>query len=200
VALEARLEDGTIVQGETRISKSRSRIRSVSLKPSTCSPLAETLRAIADADLITLGPGSLFTSVVPNLLVEGIPDAIAASPAVKAYFVNLMWQPRETINFTAADHVAAIAGHARANLLDYAVVNTRPIGEALLRKYAGEMARPVENDLDRLASLGVQVIARDLAQEEEKIRHDPDAVAAVALELAAEGRRRRKSLRAPAIP
>src|SRR5208282_125802 len=96
VALEATLEDGTHVVGETRISKSRKPIRSVRLRPRKVKPMADTLTAIAQADLITLGPGSLFTSVIPNLLVEGISAAIRRSPALKAYFVNLMWQPGET--------------------------------------------------------------------------------------------------------
>ncbi len=194
VALEAQLEDGSTVRGETRISRSRSRIRTISLTEK-CSPLAETLDAIAAADLITLGPGSLFTSVVPNLLVDGIPEAIAASRAVKAYIVNLMWQPRETIGFTAADHVATIYEHAGMKLLDYAILNTRPISDAMLQKYATEQARPVENDMERLRELGVTVVGRDLLQEGEKVRHAPEAVAALALELAREGRKRRIAVR-----
>ena len=192
VVLEARLEDGSRLFGETRISKSRSRIERIVLNPRRCRPLKETLEAIAQADLISFGPGSLFTSVAPNLLVQGISRAIQRSPAVKAYFVNLMWQPGETTGFTAADHVAAIYKHARAKLLDYVVVNTRPICESLRRKYARQRAQPVANDLDRLAAMGLTIIGRDLLEESEKVRHDPEAIAAVALELAAEGRRRRK--------
>ena len=112
VALEATLADGTRVVGETRISRSRQQIRRIRLIPRAARPLAATLSAIAEADVITLGPGSLFTSVVPNLLVEGIPAAIARSRAVKAYFVNLMWQPGETTGFRASDHVRAIHHHA----------------------------------------------------------------------------------------
>ncbi len=194
VALEAKLENGTTVRGETRISRSRSRIRTISLTEK-CMPLSETLDAIARADLITLGPGSLFTSVVPNLLVDGIPQAVAASPAIKAYMVNLMWQPRESIGFTAADHVATIYEHAGLKLLDYAVLNTRPISDAMLRKYATQHSRPVENDVERLRGLGVKVIGRDLLQEDEKVRHDTEAVAALALELAREGRMRRIAAR-----
>src|SRR5207245_7967432 len=125
--LEATLVDGSTVVGETRISRSRSRIKCVRLKPRNSRPLPEALKAIAEADVITLGPGSLFTSVIPNLLVNGIPDAIRKSPAVKAYFVNLMWQPGETIEFRASDHIRAIHQHSGGKLLDYAVVNLRPI-------------------------------------------------------------------------
>jgi uncharacterized cofD-like protein len=194
VALEAQLEDGSTVRGETRISRSRSRIRTISLTEK-CSPLPETLDAIAAADLIVLGPGSLFTSVVPNLLVDGIPEAIATSQAVKAYIVNLMWQPRETIGFTAADHVATLYEHAGVKLLDYAIVNTRPISDAMLRRYAAQHSRPVENDMERLRELGVAVVGRDLLQEGEKVRHAPEAVATLALELAREGRKRRADVR-----
>ena len=111
VILEATLADGRQVNGETRISHSTSRIERIALRPRKPKPLAETLCAIANADLITLGPGSLFTSVIPNLLVDGIPQAIAASPALKAYFVNLMSQPGETTDFRASDHVQAILRH-----------------------------------------------------------------------------------------
>ena len=102
-----------------------------------------------------------------------------------------MWQPRETMNFSAADHLEAIYRHVDDGFLDYIIVNTRPISEALRRKYALRRAQPVENDLDRLSGLGVKVIARDLLQELEKVRHEPAATAAVALELAGEGRKRR---------
>jgi uncharacterized cofD-like protein len=195
VALEAELEDGSIVLGETKISKSRSRIRRIRTSPRRCKPVDETLRAIAEADVITLGPGSLFTSIIPNLLVAGIPEAIAESPAVKACIVNLMWQPGETMEFTAADHVAAIAAHAGANLLDYVVLNTCPIGPALLKKYARQKAHPVENDIERLRGTGVRVVARDLLQKGEKIRHDPAATAEIVIELAAEGRQRKQEKR-----
>ena len=191
VTLEAVLADGSRVQGETRISRSRSPIRRVRLRPPRARPLPETLQAIAEADLITLGPGSLFTSVIPNLLVEGIPDALRRSPAVKAYFVNLMWQPGETMHYTAADHVQALFRHAGEGWLDYVVVNTRPVGAELRARYARRRAQPVEVDLDRLRQLGVKVIARELLQEGEKVRHDPEAAARLALELAAEGRSRR---------
>lgn len=191
VALEARLADGTVVSGESRISHSRSRIERVSLKPRRCRPLPETLEAIAAADLITLGPGSLFTSVIPNLLVEGIPEAIQASPAVKAYIVNLMWQPGETTGFSAADHICAILRHAPGRLLDQVAVNTRPISEELRRQYARKHAMPVELDLDRIRAMGLSVVSGDLLEETVKIRHSPAALARIALELAAEGRRRR---------
>jgi uncharacterized cofD-like protein len=191
IALEATLADGAKVVGETRISRSSTRIRSIRLIPRKAPPLAATLKAIAEADVITLGPGSLFTSVIPNLLVDGIPAAIRRSPAVKAYFVNLMWQPGETTDFRASDHVRAIHRQARGKLLDYAVVNIRPIRASLKKRYARECALPVENDLDALFKIGVKVMAGNLASSADLVRHDPAATASVVLQLAQEGRRRR---------
>jgi uncharacterized cofD-like protein len=191
VTLEAVLANGAIVSGETRISRSRQRIETIRLRPRRCRPHPATLAAIAQADLITFGPGSLFTSVIPNLLVEGIPQAIRRSPAVKAYLVNLMWQPGETTNFTASDHVQAIQKHAGGKLLDYALVNTRPIRAALRQRYARQEAQPVENDLDRILEMGIQVMGGNFLQESEKVRHNPAEIAAVALRLAQEGRARR---------
>ncbi len=190
VMLEARLADGSTVLGESRISRSRSRIERIALKPGRCRPLKQTLDAIAEADLITLGPGSLFTSLIPNLLVQGIPRAIRESPAVKACVINLMWQPGETTSFTAADHVSSILRHAIVPF-DYAIINTRHITRAQRRRYARQRALPVENDLDRLAELGLKVLERDLLERSGKVRHDPAALARVAVELAREGRRRR---------
>jgi uncharacterized cofD-like protein len=153
--------------------------------------LAATLNAIAEADVITLGPGSLFTSVIPNLLVEGIPAAIRRSPAVKVYFVNLMWQPGETSNFRASDHIRAIHKHAAGKLLDYAVVNIRPIPLAVRKRYARESALPVDNDIDNIFKMGLKVMAGKLAQLSDKVRHDPSATAAVVIRLAQEARQRK---------
>jgi uncharacterized cofD-like protein len=188
VVLEAELADGSRVEGETKISRSRARIKRIRLKPRRPAPMPETLEAIARADVITFGPGSLFTSVVPNLLVKGIPEAIAKSRALKVCLVNLMWQPGETIQFTAADHIEAIHYHARRRIVDIAAVNTRPIPETLRRRYEQQHARPVVNDLDRLSAIGVRIVARELAAIGEKVRHDPGAVADLAISLAAEAR------------
>jgi uncharacterized cofD-like protein len=193
VALEATLADGARVVGETRISRSRQEIRSIRLLPRKARPLAATLKAIAEADLITLGPGSLFTSVIPNLLVEGISAAIRKSPALKAYFVNLMWQPGETMRFSASDHIRAIHRHARGYLIDYAILNTRPIPPAMKKQYARQSAMPVRNDIDALIKAGVHVMTGKLAQLSGKVRHDPAAAAAAAVKLALDGRRRRRA-------
>ncbi len=192
VRLEATLADGSSVRGESLISKSRRPIAQIRLIPHECWPMTETLEAIERADLISFGPGSLFTSVVPNLLVHGIPEAIRRSPAVKAYFVNLMWQPGETMQYRASDHVEAIHRHAGGPLIEYVLVNTEPISAPLRRRYAAQRAKPVETDFDRLKELGVEVIGAKLLGDSEKVRHDAEAMVALALRLATEGRDRRR--------
>jgi uncharacterized cofD-like protein len=197
VSLEAWLEDGTAVAGESRISRSRLPIQRVALKPRRCKPLPATLIAIARADLICLGPGSLFTSVIPNLLVEGIPEAIRQSLAPCAYFVNMMWQPGETVNFRASDHLAAIARHALPGMVDYAIVNTTPLTPTMRRRYARERLYPVENDMPQMERMGVRVVGGDLLDRKSLdkravVRHSPVKAAAVAVELAAESRARLK--------
>jgi len=191
VTLTATLASGDTVVGETKVSRSREPIERIRLKPSRVKPLPAALTALAEADVITFGPGSLFTSVIPNLLVEGIPAAIRKSPAVKAYFVNLMWQPGETSHYRASDHIRAIHRHAGGKFLDYAVVNIRAITSAVKKRYAREDAMPVENDIDAVFKMGIKVMAGNLAHHGMKVRHDPEATAAVVMKMAQEGRRRR---------
>lgn len=202
VVLEATLADGSMVEGESRISRTKARIKKITLRPRRVKPLPETLEAIAVADLITLGPGSLFTSIVPNLLVQGIPEAIAASSALKAYFVNLMTQPGETTGFLASDHVKALMDHAgrpRRHLIDVCVANEGTFPARDLERYRAREARPVELDTAGLKRLGTKVVTADLLRlnrhrNAEKIRHDPGAIAAVAMNLALEGQRARRRL------
>jgi uncharacterized cofD-like protein len=197
VVIEATLANGKKVEGESRISRSRSRIEKIEIHPRRPKPLPETLEAIANADLITLGPGSLFTSVIPNVLVDGIPRAIAESPALKAYFVNLMSQPGETTNFRASDHVAAIHRHMKRRVLDVCVVNSHAIRGKVLDRYQANAARPVENDIQNLERMGLKVIAADLLRisgdrVQEKIRHDSSVIGAIAFELARKGHKRKQ--------
>jgi uncharacterized cofD-like protein len=192
VSLEAVLTDGTVVRGESRISKSRQPIRKIRLRPANCKPLADTLDAVAKADLITIGPGSLYTSVVPNILVNGIAEAIEKSPAMKVYFVNLMWQPGETINFTASQHVKVLQAHAGCALIDCVVLNSAPIAPSLKRRYAREKVKPVENDIEALDKLGLKIVTADLVSDaaiaQGRIRHDSAALASVVLDLASRSR------------
>jgi uncharacterized cofD-like protein len=192
VSLEAVLDDGQVLRGESRISRSKRRIVQIRLEPNRVRPLKETLEAIARADLITIGPGSLFTSVIPNLLVAGIPKAIRRSNASKAYFVNLMTQPGETTNFSAADHVEAVNAHSGGMLFDRVVVSTSRISPAVRRRYAEQNSAPIANDMPKLESMGLQVISADLLQKGSKVRHNPAAIARVAVELAVAARLRRR--------
>ena len=191
VRLEATLVDGAIVKGETKISRSKQPIQAIRLHPEQCEPLPETLEAIAHADLITLGPGSLYTSVIPNLLVAGIPEAIKRSPALKVYFVNLMWQPGETIRFAASHHVKAIHAHAGQPIIDCVVLNSAEIPANLRRRYARAHVKPVENDFEALRELGVKVVTADLvghAEMAHAVRHDPASIAKVVMDLAGHAR------------
>ena len=192
VTLEATLQDGCVVRGESKISKSRRPIQVIRLHPENCQPLDDAVDAIAKADLITLGPGSLYTSVIPNMLVNGIPEAIAASSAMKVYFVNLMWQPGETINFSASQHVEAINTHAGRRLIDCVVLNTGTIPPALRRKYARANVKPVENDIDALAKMGVKVVTADLIGDAalvgRRVRHNPAALAEIVVDLGSRSR------------
>jgi uncharacterized cofD-like protein len=198
VVLEAQLADGRIIKGESTISKSRSPIDTIRIIPASPQPFRESLEAIRDADLITLGPGSLFTSVIPNLLIRSIPREIMRSQGVRAYITNLMGQPGETVNFTASDHVSAILKHcgvaqkSARRLLDYVIVNKAPISNAALRRYAEQKALPVEVDLDKLNAMGLRVLESDIADRGPKIRHSPERTAHIVLKLARLGRRRRQ--------
>lgn len=199
VTLEARLADGRRLAGETRISRARSRIVRVRLVPENCHPMPETLEALAEADVITLGPGSLFTSLIPNVLVKGVAEAMAASPAVKIFICNIMTQPGETTGFSAADHVRAIYRHCRVPVFDYAVLNTGAISPGLLRRYREQHAEPVKNDVARIKALGIRPVMADLVTEASPgenhrkdgyIRHDSERLAKLVLNLGSQARRR----------
>ena len=186
VRLRAMLRDGRVVDGESRITKTRVPIARLEIVPSRCRPLAETLAAIKEADLITLGPGSLYTSLIPNLLVRGIAEEIARSRALKVYVSNLMTQPGETRRYSAADHLRALNEHAGGRLFDLVVLNTRPLSPALLRKYAGQRAEPVANDLEEIRALGAKSVLAELLAEDHVARHDSRRLAKLVLSLAAQ--------------
>jgi uncharacterized cofD-like protein len=185
--LSARMDDGSIVRGETNITASRRSIVELMLSPDDAGPLPETLDAIAAADLITLGPGSLYTSLITNLLVRGIPEAIAASSATRVYICNLMTQANESLGLTASQHIEKIFDHAGgARLFDYALVNIAPILPATLAQYAREGQLPIEPDLDRIRALGVEPITGNFVHEGNVLRHSYDLVAETVLQLALE--------------
>jgi uncharacterized cofD-like protein len=194
VTLSARMDSGDIVHGETSITASPHRIVELILTPADAPPLPGALDAIANADLITIGPGSLYTSLITNLLVRGIPEAIAASRATRVYVGNLMTQANESLGLSASQHIEKIMQHCGANsssksaslpkLFDYALINTAPISPTLLAQYAREGQAPIEPDLDRIRALGVEPIPGNFVHEGDVLRHDPDRVTESILRLA----------------
>jgi uncharacterized cofD-like protein len=172
VTLEAELEDGTLIAGETKISRSRRPIARVRLVPRRVRPVPEVLDALRAADLILIGPGSLYTSIIPNLLVEEIVDVISNSRATCVYIANLMTQPGETQHYSVADHVRAIYDHTRPGLFDYVVINTKPVTPRLLRRYRAQGAEPVDPSRDELDLLPVKYVTGNLLQEGSVVRHD----------------------------
>jgi uncharacterized cofD-like protein len=184
VSLSAELEDGTVVTGETRITASPQRIRRVQMNPADAQALPDALKAIKAADVITLGPGSLYTSLIPNLLLKEVIGAIRASAAIKIYIQNIMTQPGETVGYSAADHVKALADHCDGILFPNVLVNNRPPSASILRKYDAERAGLVTIDVDRLRDLRLNIVERDLLAEDGVVRHDPDRLAQAVLAMA----------------
>jgi uncharacterized cofD-like protein len=187
VSLVARMDDGSIVQGETNITASKRRIAELMLEPATAMPLPETLDSIARADLITVGPGSLFTSIITNLLVAGVADALADAQGIRVYICNLMTQANESLDLTASQHIERIFDHAGQPIFDYALVNTAPVSATLRERYAEEGAMPIEADIERIEALGVKCISGDFAEEGDVLRHAADRVTETLLRLGLEG-------------
>jgi uncharacterized cofD-like protein len=185
IELEALMEDGTRVRGETKITASKVRIQELFLVPADVDPLPQTLDDIARADIISIGPGSLFTSLIPNLLVHGISEAIVNSPATKVYICNLMTQANESLGLTAADHIRALNRHAGQQIFDYALINRTPVSDELKAKYALEGACQIVADLDTIEKLGVIPVLGDYLEEGEVARHNTVRVAGDLVQLAA---------------
>lgn len=183
VRLQAELDDGTLAEGETAIAAAGRPIKHIMLQPSNVKPLDETLKAIETADCIVLGPGSVYTSIVPNLLVEGVAEAISASEAEKIYVCNVMTQPGETDGYTAADHVRAVAKHAEGRVFNYVLVNQQRPSKALLDKYAAERQFFVEPNAAVIREMGYRPIVGDFISQTEVVRHDPAKLADAILKL-----------------
>lgn len=184
VSLRAELDDGSCVRGETRITGARRRIRRVLLDPADAQPLPDALQALKNADVITIGPGSLYTSLIPNMLLKPVIGAIRASRAIKIYIQNIMTQPGETDRYSAADHVEALAEHSDGVLFPNVLLNSGVPSPEILKKYDAENAALVESDSDRLRALGLNLVERDVLAEDGVIRHDPDRLARAVFEMA----------------
>ncbi len=184
VRLVAELADGNIVRGETQISASRAPIRRLRLEPEQCLPLPEVLKAIRTADVITVGPGSLYTSILPNLLVARVSQAIGESHATRIFICNLMTQPGETDNYTARQHLETIKEYAPEIHFDFVVVNDRRITKEQSERYALEGAYQIgidEDSIDSVLDKSTQVVRASLLEDGEKVRHDSSLLASVVL-------------------
>jgi uncharacterized cofD-like protein len=176
----ATLVDGTVIQGESNISRSTKPIADVFLDPPFAAPLQEVIDAIRDADAIVLGPGSLYTSIMPNLLVDRIAREVETANGVKIYVCNVMTQPGETDAFTASAHVKTLLERAKARVCDVVVVNDQ-LPRKLREAYAEEGQLPVQADTAAIEKLGVRVVRAAVISETQNVRHDSDKLAAVVI-------------------
>ncbi|WP_019640179.1 gluconeogenesis factor YvcK family protein [Paenibacillus fonticola] len=175
VVLHAEMEDGTIVTGESKIPEARGKIKRIFLEPEEVEPLPEACEAIREADAILIGPGSLYTSIIPNLLVPKLTESILANPnAIKIFVCNVMTQPGETDDYTVSDHLQAVYDHVGHHLFDYVIVNDGEIPTQVQHFYAEQGAKPVEVDWDVVTGRGYKVIADTLVLFRRYLRHDAD--------------------------
>lgn len=183
VRLAAELKDGTTVHGETNIAKVGGLIKHLRLEPETCHPLPEALEAIEKADIITIGPGSLFTSLLPPVLVKGVAQAIAESSAAKIFICNLMTQPGETDGFSARRHLETVSSYVPEIIFDYVIVNNHPINHEQAERYKSEGAEQIglQNSISPETIEGAEIVYGNLLDEGEKVRHNPEKLAQVVM-------------------
>jgi uncharacterized cofD-like protein len=184
VTLVAQHKDGSVTQGEDKIPKVHSPISKVRLDPVGAQATPDAIKAIEQAQIIILGPGSLYTSIIPNLLIKEIQDAIISSGAIKVYVCNVMTQPGETEGYSASDHIRALINHSNPKIFDYCIVNTGEISQEILKRYAQDNSYIVVNDRKRIENMGYRVIDDDFSIiEKDVVRHDPLNLAKIILGL-----------------
>lgn len=183
VVLVAHHKDGSTTEGENQIPRAQIPITRVSLKPARSNATPEALEAIREADMLVLGPGSLYTSIVPNLLIKEISDAIVSSAAIKIYVCNVMTQPGETDGFRASDHVRTLVNHSHPRVMDYCVVNAGEIPKEVLQRYEQQNSYPVVNDRKNIENMGYRVIEDNFVLCEEVVRHDSQKLAKIVLDI-----------------
>ena len=183
VTLAALMDDGSTVLGETRITASKRRIVRLMLEPERVAALPEAVEAILGADLITLGPGSLYTSLITNLLVEGIAESLVAAHGLRVFICNLMTQSNESLHLTASQHIERIYEHTGGAIFDYALVNVAPVPAEARQRYAAEGSEPILADIEQIERLGVRCITGDFLHAEDVLRHDYERLADVLLDL-----------------
>ncbi len=186
VVLSAQHKDGSITKGEKNIPKAGLPIARIILNPSTPAAAPDAIRAIEEAEIIVLGPGSLYTSIIPNLLIKDITDAIVASGAIKVYVCNIMTQPGETDGFRVSDHIKVLVAHSHQKVFDYCIVNTGEIAPAILKRYAQENSYLVVNDTRNIENMGYRVLENDSVITDGVIRHDPLNLAKIIVGLVEE--------------
>ena len=183
VRLRALLESGVEICGETAIVNSGERVRRLYIDPEDVSPHEAAIQAIKEAELIVIGPGSVYTSIIPNLLVPGIAEAIEQADCIKAYICNVMTQPGETQSFTAAEHMVAVQANVGPRVCDYVLVNTGMPTEYILDRYRESEQEVVEPDIDRVQRMGYKTITGNFMSETDFVRHDPARLAARLMEV-----------------
>lgn len=183
VSLRAELADGSEVEGQSSIASSSGSCRQIWLEPTTARSTAAVLEALESADIIVIGPGSLFTSIIPNLLIGEIADAVKAATCPRVFVCNVMTQPGETLGFSAADHLAALNRHAGVDIIDTVVVNRTPPPEKIVKHYIASGAEPVPVDSGRLHDMGVEMVSADIASAGDYFRHDSDRLASTIMSL-----------------
>lgn len=187
VVLVAQHKDGTVTEGENRIPKTHRPINRVSLKPERPEATPDAIKAIKEAQLIILGPGSLYTSIIPNLLIKEITETIVSSNATKVYVCNAMTQPGETDGYSASDHLKTLIAHSHPRVLDYCVVNIGEVPREVLQRYAQDNSYLVVNDRKKIENMGYRVIEEDFGiVESDVIRHEPLKLAKTILGLVEE--------------
>ncbi|PNZ28048.1 2-phospho-L-lactate transferase-like protein [Staphylococcus petrasii] len=189
VMLNAVLEDGEIVKGESKIPQKNKKIERVYLEPPNVEPMEEAIDALAEADLIVLGPGSLYTSVISNLCVKGMSDAILSSKAPKLYIANIMTQPGETNNYDVLDHINAIHDHAGKQFIDYVICSDEKYDEQILKHYKNRHAQPVVMNEDDLTKNNIKIITSSNLVEvydQNLVRHNTKVLAKLIYDLALE--------------
>lgn len=178
ISLYAEMEDGTFVYGESEIPLAKKKVKRLYLGPDFIQPLPAAVQAIKEADLIVISPGSLYTSILPNLIIPQIDAALIQSKARIVYVCNVMTQEGETTGFTASDHVKTIHAHLNHKIIDSIVVHNKPIEKSIRKSYAQENAEPVDYDMNNLKQMDLHIIEDDIIDySKETVRHDTKKIA-----------------------
>ena len=190
IMLVAEYQNGEVARGESNIPGKKTPIKKVFLEPKECEATGAALEAIREADIIILGPGSLYTSIIPNLLINGIYQEVSRSKVLKIYICNVMTQAGETDGYKASDHIKAIVHHTTTDIINTCIINTAGVPGGLLEKYKEERSGPVEPDRDKIRKMGYKVIGANVIDAKDVVRHDPHKLSRIIMNLIGEYTRR----------